>query len=204
MKKAAISILSVLLSVCMLCGCGINSSARPSTEYTNIDQLLKHYENTGFTGDEESCARFVRDLAGITQKADKTFAYDTWTLKDNSDPENPVYEKKCLIYGHPCTLSIVVQKKRNWIGAISLSVESEDAFKMASGFTLGMYDAMGGSYECLINGEKSSDSKIKKLIEAGDSTASYAVIWPRSSIKWSALVQYDASGPVPKLIINTL
>lgn len=202
-KKVLLFIISMLFAS-LLTGCSVNSSARPSTEYDSLASLISAYETKNFTADSEACQQFVRDLAGMIQKKDKDAVFDDWTLTDSSDPERPIYEKDVQLFGKDMHMTIVVQPKKNWVGAISLSYEGEDAFEMAGALTTACFDRFGGTYQSLQNSENVTDYDVKHQIETGDDSISFAAIWPKSSIKWSAMVSYDCSGDVPKLTVNVL
>ena len=64
--------------VLSLCGCGVNSSARPRSDFGNVRDFMQYYGEISFDDSVEFCNRFLRDAAGLIQKSDAEENFSDW------------------------------------------------------------------------------------------------------------------------------
>ena len=193
--------------VLSLCGCGINSSARPRSDFDNVRDFVQHYEDAPFDDGVEFCNRFLRDAAGLIQKADAEENFADWERGESNSEKAAAYGKDCQIFGYDAHIDVGYELKRGYPAAISLFIESGDAdtdFAIAAALCSAMFEETGGSYQCYIDGEKCRDRELKELFESADPTRSFTGIWPMSSVKWSAMVRYFPDAKDYRIVINVL
>ena len=192
--KKGIAVFSLVL--CLLfftTGCD-NSAARPSTEYANIRDFLTQYEDKEFATNTEFAGTFVRNLAGLVMKQDDTAAFADWTVSAQTEEGVIVYSKETRLFGYPATVNVGFEKKQTKVGAISLILQSGDKetdYKISSWFYKGLLDKVSKPTQAYIDGAEKTSKEAEDLIAAYDSSHSITATWPKSSVKWSCMVQYQ-------------
>ena len=194
-KKAVFSLL--LIALLLFTGCN-NSASRPSTVYNNIREFLAAYENETFATNTEFAGGFVRNLAGLVMKQDDVAAFSDWTVSSSEEDEKGngviVFTKTVRVFGYDATLNVGFEAKRKKVGAMALVFTTGDVAtdcKIASWFYKGLLDKVSKPTQAYLDGVESSSAEIERLIADYDNTHSFTGTWPKSSVKWSCMVQYQ-------------
>lgn len=191
--KRKIFIALTLCALMLLTGCK-NSSSRPKSEYANIRELLAFYENETFATNTDFAGGFVRNIAGLVMQNDDTAQFADWAVSAQTEEGVIVFTKSVKMFGYNATLTVGFEKKQKKVGAISLLIDSGDTavdFKIASWLYKGLLDKVSKPTQAYIDGVETSSKEAEDLIAAYDSTHSIVATWPKSSVKWSCMVQFQ-------------
>jgi len=189
--------------LCVLCvlvltlsGC-VNGSSRPKSAFSDINALLEYYQDLEFDGSEDRSYNFIRNLAGLVDVVvDQETMFADWQMEEGETEGSIAYRKTISVFGYDSEVVVGIVEKRSSIGAIAITRSTgtqEMDYRFADDLCNGLYAKFGSAYQAYVEGEKMYDKEMKAFLTSGEQEQTFAVVWPKSSVKWSGMVKYNYS-----------